>query len=277
MLKYLLFALAILLSPLARAQDVWSEPDLPKTDIEESTTQTPESRKSDEKQQDTVDPQTNNTDIQKNMEEVIAAWTVEDVDKAHENGFDFNAKDSRNNTPLYYALSRNLSLDVVKKIIEYGADVNEPAGNGMLPLNVPTSKANELQLQILMLKTMGLDMADPKVEDELEKKVFHEMSRMAEAVAILIDAGADVNKESVLGTPLMNAATNRWNEEIINLLIKYNADVNKTDKNGRTALFYAFSSSNDDIVSLLIRAGADTNIKDKDGRTYLETERTDSK
>ena len=218
-----------------------------------------------------------NDEIIKNMEEIIASWTVEDVQKAHDNNFDFNAKDTRNNTPLYYALSRNLSLDVTKKIIEYGADVNEPAGNGMLPLNVTTSKANELQLQVLMLKTMGLDMTDPKVEEELEKKVFYEMSRMAETAAVLIDAGADINKESVLGTPLMNASTNRWNEEIINLLIKYGVDVNKTDKDGRTALFYAFSSGNDDIVTLLIQAGANTNIKDKDGRTYMEIERTDIK
>ena len=306
MLKYLLFALVISFSPLAKAQNVWSEPELQKADneqaaenaqeqttnqiqesiddiqktedaLQESVNQISESNDTTQQDNNVADPQTSNNDIIQNMEEVVAAWTVEDVDKAHRNGFDFNAKDARNNTPLYYALSRNLSLDVVKKIIEYGADVNEPAGNGMLPLNVPTSKANELQLQILMLKTMGLDMTNPKVEDELEKKVFYEMSRMAEAVAVLIDAGADINKESVLGTPLMNAATNRWNEEIINLLIKYHVDINKTDKNGRTALFYAFSSSNDDIVSLLIQAGADTNIKDKDGRTYLEIERTDSK
>lgn len=267
MLKYLLFALIILFSPFSHAQDVWNESSKPVTDSEATNAEA--EKKSDVSVQ--------NDDIQKNMEEIIASWSLEDVEKAHENGFDFNTKDFKNNTPLYYALSRDLPLDVIKKIIEYGADVNEPAGNGMIPLNVPTSKANELQLQILMFKTMGLDMSDPKVEEELEKKVFFEMSRMVEIAAVLIDAGADVNKESVLGTPLMNAATNRWNEEIINLLIKYKADVNKTDKNGRTALFYAFSSSNDDIVSLLIQAGADTNIKDKDGRTYMEIERTDSK
>jgi len=267
MLKYLLFAFIILFSPFSHAQDVWNESSKPVADSETTNPQTEEKN----------DVSVQNDDIQKNMEEIVASWTLEDVEKAHENGFDFNTKDFKNNTPLYYALSRNLPLDVIKKIIEYGADVNEPAGNGMIPLNIPTSKANELQLQILMFKTMGLDMSDPKVEEELEKKVFFEMSRMVEIAAVLIDAGADVNKESVLGTPLMNAATNRWNEEIINLLIKYKADVNKTDKNGRTALFYAFSSSNDDIVSLLIQAGADTNIKDKDGRTYMEIERTDSK
>lgn len=267
MLKYLLFAFIILFSPFSHAQDVWNESSKPGADSEATNPQA----------ENKNDVSIQNDDIQKNMEEIVASWTVDDVEKAHENGFDFNTKDFKNNTPLYYALSRDLPLDVIKKIIEYGADVNEPAGNGMIPLNIPTSKANELQLQILMFKTMGLDMSDPKVEEELEKKVFFEMSRMVEIAAVLIDAGADVNKESVLGTPLMNAATNHWNEEIINLFIKYKADVNKTDKNGRTALFYAFSSSNDDIVSLLIQAGADTNIKDKDGRTYMEIERTDSK
>jgi len=247
MIKYLLMTL-IALTPVVRAQDVLvSESEKQKAAIEE---------------------------LSENMEETVSLWSVEDVEKYYQKGFDLNAKDEKGNTPLYYALSRNLSLDVAKKIISYGADVNMPAANGMLPINVTTSKANELQLQILMMKTMGLDMANPKIEEELEKNVFHEMSRMTEMAAVLIDAGADINKESVLGTPLMNAVTNRWNIDIINLLIKYGADINKQDKNGRTALFYAFSSGNDDIVSLLIQAGANTEITDKDGKTYMELERT---
>lgn len=257
MIKWFLFAWILTVSPITNAQDVF----------EKATSE----------QASANEPQTTENDLINNMEETVAVWTLEDVEKAHENGFDFNTKDFKGNTPLYYALSRNLSLDVIKKIIEYGADVNEPAANGMLPINVPTSKANELQLQILMMKTMGLDMANPKIENELEKNVFREMSRMAEAAALLIDAGADVNKESILGTPLMNACTNRWNTEIIKMLIEYHADVNKRDKNGRTALFYAFSSGNDDIVSLLIQAGANTEITDNDGRTYMELERTEVK
>lgn len=260
MIKYVLFLM--LLTFGAHAQDVFGDVNEPQ--VESAATE----------KGDTTEAL---SDEKNNMEETVALWTVEDVEKAHDSGFDFNTKDFKGNTPLYYALSRNLSLDVIRKIIEYGANVNEPSANGILPINVTTSKANELQLQILMMKTMGLDMTNPKIESELEKNVFREMSRMAEAAAMLIDAGADVNKESVLGTPLMNAATNRWNTEIINLLIKYNADVNKRDKNGRTALFYAFSSGNDDIVSLLIQAGANTEIKDKDGRTYMELERTEIK
>ncbi|HCU59099.1 MAG TPA: hypothetical protein DIC64_03870 [Alphaproteobacteria bacterium] len=247
MLKYILLAMLVF-SPIANAQNVWGDEEKKEAAVE---------------------------DLNENLEEKVSTWTVEDVQNFVSSGFDINKKDVKGNTVLYYALSRNLSLDVAKKVIELGANVNEPAANGMLPINVATSKANELQLQVLMMKTMGLDMANPKIEAELEKNIFHEMRRMTKLAALLIDAGADVNKESVLGTPLMNAVTNRWNEEIINLLLKYGADVNKQDKNGRTALFYAFSSGNDDLVSLLIQAGANTEIKDNDGKTYMELERTE--
>ncbi|MBR1915841.1 MAG: ankyrin repeat domain-containing protein [Alphaproteobacteria bacterium] len=211
-------------------------------------------------------------DIQ-NFEEQAATWQVADVEKLHEENFDFNQKDANGNTVLYYVLSRNPSLEVAQKVIEYGADVNEPSATGMLPLNVATSKANELQLQIMMMKTMGLETKNEKVREQLEKNIFYEMERMLSLSEILIKAGADVNKESVLGTPLMNAVTNLWNVDIVDLLIKSGANINQRDKDGRTALFYAYSSGNDDFVTMLIKEGANVEIMDKDGLTYLEVEK----
>ena len=208
-----------------------------------------------------------------NLESQVGRWSLNDVETLKRANFDFAQKDVLNNPILYYALSQNPDIEVIKKIIEYGADVNAAAQNGMLPINVCTSKANEIQLKLLMMKTMGFDMGEPEVEAELEKRVFFEMSKMTELTAFLIDNGADINKESPLGTPLMNAVTNKWNTDIVALLIKYGAKINKRDRDGRTALFYAFSSGNDDLVTMLIKAGADTEIKDKNGQTYLELER----
>ncbi len=208
-----------------------------------------------------------------NLESQVGRWSLNDVETLKKANFDFAQKDGLNNPILYYALSQNPDIEVIKKIIEYGADVNAPAQNGMLPINVCTSKANEIQLKLMMMKTMGFDMAEPEVEEELEKRVFFEMSKMTELAAFLIDNGADINKESPLGTPLMNAVTNKWNTDIVALLIKYGAKINQKDRDGRTALFYAFSSGNDDLVTMLIKAGADTEITDKKGQTYLELER----
>ncbi len=209
------------------------------------------------------------------LEQLMATADVKAIDELKSQNFDFNTKDNLNNPALYYVLTRNHNLDVAKKVIEYGADVNTPAANGMLPLNIATSRANELQLQIMMMKAMGLDVNNPEIQDKLKENLFHEMNMAIEMAQILIDNGADVNKESPLGTPLMNAATNAWNLEIVDLLIKAGADVNKQDKDGKTALFYAASSGNDDIVMALLKAGADAEIKDKDGKTYLEIERID--
>lgn len=208
-------------------------------------------------------------------EDLFVSADVAALEALQQQDFDFKAKDGAGNPPLYYLLTRHADLETVKKAIELGADVNMPAANGMLPLNILTSKANELQLQIMMMKTMGLDVNDPKIQEKLKEKLFQEMNNMIALTQLLIANGADVNQESVLGTPLMNAVTNAWNLDIVDLLIKAGADVNKTDKDGKTALFYAASGGNDEIITLLIKSGADTDVKDRQGRTYLEVERLD--
>ena len=209
------------------------------------------------------------------LEQQMATADLALIEELKNQNFDFNTKDENGNPALYYLLTRNPDLEVAAKAIEYGADVNAPAANGILPLNVATSRANELQLQIMMMKTMGLDVANPEIQDKLKENLFHAMNHTIDMARMLIDNGADVNKESPLGTPLMNAATNAWNLEIVDMLIKSGADVNKQDKDGKTALFYAASGGNDDIVMLLLKSGADADIKDKNGKTYLEIERID--
>ena len=125
----------------------------------------------------------------------------------------------------------------------------------------------------MMMKTMGLNTEDPAVQEELKKQLFNEMSKAIEMAQMLIDMGADLNAQSSLGTPLMNAVTNVWNMEIVEMLIKAGADLNVTYKNGKTALFYAQASGNDDIIKLLIDSGADTTIQDNEGKLYSDMEK----
>jgi len=207
-----------------------------------------------------------NTDL----EELMATADMSMIETLYNQGFDFNKKDDNGNPPLYYILARNPDLDIAKKVIEFGANVNQPAKNGMIPLNIATSKANELQLQIMMMKTMGLDTNNPKIQEELKKTLFTEMTKAIEMVKLLIESGADVNLSGTLGTPLMNAVTNVWNLDIVKMLIDAGADLNTTDKNGKTALFYAYASGNDDAVNLMIEKGADTSIKDIEGKIYSD-------
>lgn len=227
--------------------------------------------------QETAAPEVTAQLTNDSLESQMANANIDLINELQNQEFNFNEKDSIGNTPLYYLLSRNPDLNVAQKAIQYGADVNAPAANGMIPLNIATSKANELQLQILMMQTMGLDTSNPQVQEELKKNLFHSMNHVIKMAEMLIANGADVNRQSVLGTPLMNAVTNEWNLEIVNLLIKAGANLNQTDKDGKTALFYAEASGCDNIVTALIKAGADTGIKDNSGKTYLEMKRVNIK
>ena len=92
---------------------------------------------------------------------------------------------------------------------------------------------------------------------------------------MLIEHGADVNRETPYGTPLMNASTNEWNKEIIDMLLEAGADVNKKDRNGRTALFYASAFNCNDVLTKLLAAGADIEVKDIYGKSYMDAEPKD--
>ena len=208
-------------------------------------------------------------------ETLAQEMNLSSLDSLKREGFDFKALDDKKNALFYYVLTSNPKYILVKKLIEYGADVNQPSANNILPLNVITSKANEIQLQILTLQTMGIDIYNSKIKDAFEEKIYEEMSAMLAISRLLIDAGADVNKKSSLGTPLMNAATNSWNIDILKLFIDSGADVNATDNIGRTALFYAALAGNTDIIDVLLKAGANPDIKDQSGKTYLDVLKTE--
>lgn len=205
--------------------------------------------------------------------QIAENMSVETIAKLKSENFDFKGVDNQGNPLFYYVLTQNPQPDIVSEMLAAGADANQNAANGMLPLNVSTSKANELQLQVLMMQNMGLDIHNPQIKQTLEENIFNEMSRMSEVAKILIQNGADVNKVSPLGTPLMNAATNAWNMDIVKLLIDAGARLDEVDKDGKTALFYAAAGGNDEIIAALLAAGANPDVKDADGKTYLEVER----
>jgi ankyrin repeat protein len=89
-----------------------------------------------------------------------------------------------------------------------------------------------------------------------------------EAMALLLDRGADVNAQNPFGTTaLMMSATDIAK---VRLLLDRGANVNLASKQGRTALFVAaMSDPSAAIVKLLIAKGADVRAKDAFQNTIL--------
>jgi uncharacterized protein len=90
-------------------------------------------------------------------------------------------------------------------------------------------------------------------------------------VQAVIDKGEDVNarEPSYGGTALMWAALHNRDTEVLAVLLNAGADVNAQNKVGATALMLASHNQNPDVITTLLEAGADPNLKDNAGKTAL--------
>jgi ankyrin repeat protein len=80
-------------------------------------------------------------------------------------------------------------------------------------------------------------------------------------VAIILDAGADINALDAHGqTALMNAA-HKGQTEIVRLLAKRGANLNHTAKFGLSALMLAVIADHPEVVRVLVDAGADITLR----------------
>jgi ankyrin repeat protein len=138
---------------------------------------------------------------------------------------------------LLHSSSANGRIDVVRRLLDRGADVNA---------------RNEL------LQT-PLDVASRHGELAIAKT--------------LIEYGADVNSRDFVGwTPLHTAARNR-HVDIVELLLYKGADIHATEREGYTALHIASANGFLEIVRSLLVRGANVRIRDVYGLTPSELER----
>jgi uncharacterized protein len=119
-------------------------------------------------------------------------------------------------------------------MINDGADVNAPLGDGSTPLH----------------------WAVYKVDSEL--------------VSTLLKRGANPNVHNLLGATPLSEAANLANAELVRLLLKAKADANGANDDGQTALLLAARNGSLEVAQLLVRAGANVNAREKwRGQTAL--------
>jgi uncharacterized protein len=162
------------------------------------------------------------------------------------------------NRPLAKPSGRLLPLDVVKLLLEHGADPNV-----------------RLQTPLLMRQHNG---GDPSLGEGATALMRAAKVSDVTTMGLLLDKGADPNlRLRNQNTALMVAASrqgrNAGPEEstvaAMKLLIDKGADPNLVNDNGETALHIAVNRG-DVLVSFLAEHGTRLDIKDKFGRTALD-------
>ena len=152
-----------------------------------------------------------------NPEPLLFSGDIDKVQQAIDEGIDINEDYSKGHPLTYYCMRDN--YDIIKLLIDNGADVNIGRGTAWNPLYAAARESSP------------------------------------EVVKLLLKNGADaniLNKDS--GSPIISAVHNDNAAQVLKLLIKAGADVNHANKYGMTALKLA--NGNKEIAQILIKAGA---------------------
>jgi len=198
-----------------------------------------------------------------------------------DNGVDINGIDTISEctpTPLHKLVDRHWNsdnfYDVMKLLIDNGADVTIKSPEGYTPLRLLFSKNQNVE----NLK-LALQYGDDPTEllYTFVKSRFNEpiTSEDKEIFNMLIDLGADVNYTPYSDSLLHMATRCRSgvsNIELMKLLIDRGANVNSKNKYDQTPLFCAAVKNDATIesIKLLIDNGADISIANNLGYTPLE-------
>ena len=217
-------------------------------------------------------------------------------------GADIATENVYGRSPLHCACESG-QLDVVKKLVGAGAGVCDTVNGGDTCLTVAAEYGHTKTVRYLV----GLPEVDVNHRDGDNDTVLHYMSGEgdADAVQLLIDAGADIEMKNCDGCSPLHYACESGALDVVKKLVRAGAGVCVTDNNGRTcltlavysncghtetvrylvglpevdvnhrdgdnntALHWAVEQNHTDIAQLLIDAGADIEMKNCDGCSPL--------
>jgi ankyrin repeat protein len=207
------------------------------------------------------------------------------VDRLIRAGANARAANRYGITPVALACE-NGSATVVERLLKAGVSANTtgPLGETALHLCARTGKPAAVKALV----------ASGAVVDTVENwrgqtpLMWAAAEGHADAMKVLIEAGADVNaRSSIIAwerqrteeprdkwlppgglTPLLFAARD-GKVESARVLLDAGADVNVVDPDRHTALILALMNGHFDVAGALVQAGADVNMEDKVGQTAL--------
>lgn len=197
---------------------------------------------------------------------------------------DVNAPQPDGTTALHWAV-RDDNVETVDLLIRAGANVKAANRYGATPLSLAATNGNAA----IIGKLLAAGEDANKIVSELGDTVLMLAARTGkpEAVALLLDHGAQINKTNAQGqTALMWAAADR-NAGAIEVLIAHQADLNaKTHAapppkpldtifsapfpvGGMTALLFSARQNDQKSAAMLLAAGADINETAQDGTSPI--------
>ena len=185
-------------------------------------------------------------------------------------GADLKAKDKDKRTPLHVAAGCTDNLAIVKVLIDAGADLKAKDKDNWTPLH-SAAAYNENPVILKFLIYAGADLKAKAKNKWMPLHVAAGYNENPDILKVLINAGADLEARDN-GTLLHVAAGYNENPDILKVLIDAGADLEARDKDKDTPLHWmALYNKNPDILKVLIDAGAHLEAKNKENWTPLHS------
>ena len=184
-----------------------------------------------------------------------------------DHGANVNETNDNKQTPLMYAVILNY-INIVKYLLKNGADVNLRDGDDHTINDYANIYGVDDKIMALLEENNydQLDYSDNKsmLIEAIKRGNINAVSNLAFVFGMDLDT-QDGNTRDI---PLI-LATKLDNEIIVRILIDAGANVDIKDDNGNTALMISSSKGNENITRILIDAGADMNIKNNERNNAL--------
>lgn len=173
-----------------------------------------------------------------------------------ENGIDPDAVSTYSESPLNLAIHEGQNF--VKLLIDGGANVNLVGpGRFRSPLHHAVEVGEYDVVKFLIERGADVNLAGGQQRPPLHRAIKFDQGDIAE---LLIEAGADVNLVNHISMPPLHYAIEANHGRMVELLIEGGADVNLARRNWKPPLHYAVEVDKANIVELLIERGADVNL-----------------
>ncbi|XP_034251058.1 ankyrin repeat domain-containing protein 17 isoform X2 [Thrips palmi] len=198
--------------------------------------------------------------------EAASAGHVDIVKLLINHGADVNAQSSSGNTPLMYGCAGGYS-EVVKVMLEAGANVEDHNENGHTPLMEAASAGKVAVAKVLLDHGAGINTHSNEFKESALTLACYKGH--LDMVRFLLEEGADQeHKTDEMHTALMEASMD-GHVEVAKLLLDSGAQVNMPTDSFESPLTLAACGGHVDLAMLLIERGANIEEVNDEGYTPL--------
>ena len=167
------------------------------------------------------------------------------------NGADVNAKTARGHTPLLFAVQAN-DQELVRHLLSHGAQVQLMNADGDTILTGPLNPIWDDKVTPEILRILIQAGADPNEPDRSGRRPLHYVEDERNA-RVLLEGGADPKVvDADAGTPL-HAAAARGNKQVVELLITFGAAIEARDRGGKLPAERASENGHEELATFLRR------------------------